>query len=265
MIQQESMVKVADNSGAKTAQVIRVLGYTEGFVGNNKPKLVPELFAHVAAQISRECDQQVAECAIHFVEQPLYRIGGAEEAIRQIGDRTRQALTSYESLESTLKTEAADLFKQVFPLVSNLDRNKSRSKRKDPAVERIVYILRDYPKKLYQSLLAKHLVAIYRNILGSITEYLHEANHCRVRLTEVERFLNERRGAEVELDPALGPGRHLLGDARCDLNDAAERVAQEISDAEREELDSLVQSRLRRQDGAQAERSVGPDGTVARH
>ena len=28
MIQQESMVKVADNSGAKTAQVIRVLGGT---------------------------------------------------------------------------------------------------------------------------------------------------------------------------------------------------------------------------------------------
>ena len=28
MIQQESMVKVADNSGAKTAQVIRVLGVT---------------------------------------------------------------------------------------------------------------------------------------------------------------------------------------------------------------------------------------------
>jgi hypothetical protein len=27
----------------------------------------------------------------------------------------------------------------------------------------------------------------------------------------------------------------------------------------------VVQSRLRRQDGAQAERSVGPDGTVARH
>jgi large subunit ribosomal protein L14 len=29
MIQQESMVKVADNSGAKTAQVIRVLGGTQ--------------------------------------------------------------------------------------------------------------------------------------------------------------------------------------------------------------------------------------------
>src|SRR5207248_449601 len=136
-----------------------------------------------------------------------------EEAIRQIGDRARASLSSYEALHKSLAEEAAALFRQLASMTGIALKSGGTSekfaKRQKVQANEVLALARDFAKKHYQALLAKELSAVFRGVVGSVPEFLHDVNHCRLRLIDIEKSL-AHAPSETDIDPALGPGKHLL-------------------------------------------------------
>ncbi|MFL5327755.1 MAG: serine/threonine protein kinase [Gemmataceae bacterium] len=233
-------------------EIVKFLGPTDGFTLDGPSAMLPALFEKVTPDVIRHCDQQLAELAAHFMEQPRYRIGGAEEAIRQMGDRARAALGSYEALATSLQTEAGALFRCLVVALSGTGKttktasNMPRGSKGDPSTHDIFTLVRDYAKKHYQAVLAKELMAVYRGMIGSVPEFLHDANHCRQRLVELEKLLTSRADTEPEADPAMGPGKYLLAGTAGSLAEAARQAVENLSEEDRQQFDLAVQEKVKK-------------------
>jgi serine/threonine protein kinase len=250
----ENQSETADSDLAKSVleSIVEFLGPATGFKVEGPPPTLPALFDKTTPDIIRQCDQHLAELAVHFVEQPGFRIGSAETAIRLLGERARASLSSYEALAASLSKEASSLFRELLTAVGMVKKTGGmgekimRTGRQKQQAQDICVMVRDFGKKQYQAILAKELSAVYRGLIGSVPELLHDVHHCRLRLVEVEKALAAPAGTGNEAEADLGPGRYLLAATAGSLNDAAQGVIAEIPRAERDELDRAVQERVKK-------------------
>jgi eukaryotic-like serine/threonine-protein kinase len=201
---------------------------------------VTPLFEKARPEVSRECDKLVAELITRAVEHPGMRIIGAEEAARQISDKAKQALASYESLTESLTADAAEEAKKFAHMIVSLDRQQLSAKKQRNATRAMLDLLRSFPKKHYQSMLAATLRDIYRGVLGSIPDYLQEMNLCRERPAETIKELDRRIASELDLDVALGPGRSLLPGGDKTASEFACRSVAELTEEELLAVDAAV-------------------------
>jgi serine/threonine protein kinase len=197
-----------------------------------------------ASALTPEYEQKLAELAVHFVELPRHRLAGAEEAVRQLTERLRRAVETYEALAQSLTKEAADAYVKLFPIIGMLDAASS-GKRATLAAE-IVELMRTFPKKRYQALLASQVLMTYRRMVSAAPEYLREVTFCRNRLTEAAAHL-EQSGADVGGPSPFGPGRDLFPGGRRGLDEAATDMIAGLSPEDLLDLDNRVQMQVRSQ------------------
>jgi serine/threonine protein kinase len=208
------------------------------------PGELQKAIAAAAFDLTAEYDQKLAELAVHFIELPCHRLAGAEEAVRQLTDRLRRAVETYDALAQSLTKEATELYAKLFPLIGTLD-TVSAGKRATLAVE-IVELLRTFPKKRYQALLAGQVLTTYRNMVSAAPEYLREVSFCRNRLNEAASLLEQDSGDGGGPSP-FGPGRDLFSGGRRGLNEAAADLIAGLSADDLLELDNRVQMQVRTQ------------------
>ncbi|HEY1378302.1 MAG TPA: tubulin-like doman-containing protein, partial [Gemmataceae bacterium] len=121
------------------------------YVGEDPPPgQLQKAMEAAAAGLTAEYDQKLAELAVHYIELPRHRLAAAEEAVRQITDRLKQVVDTYDALYRALAKEAAEVFARLFPLIGTLDAAGKRS----PQAAEVVELLRAFPKKRYQALVA---------------------------------------------------------------------------------------------------------------
>jgi serine/threonine protein kinase len=209
---------------------------------DSPPGSLQKAIAAAVLGLTAEYDQKLAELAVHFIELPSYRLAGAEEAIRQLTDRLRRAVETYEALAQTLTKEAVDLYAKLMPLIGTLD-TVSSGKRPGLAVD-IIEQLRTFSKKRYQSLLASQVLTTYRSMVSAAPEYLREVSFCRNRLTEAATFLDQAAGDGGGPSP-FGPGRDLFSGGRRGVDEAAADLVAALSADDLTELDNRVQMQVR--------------------
>src|SRR5262249_33406450 len=66
-------------------------------------------FQEIARAIADECEQKLAELAVTLLEDPNYRLAGAEEALRQIGATVEQAFKHKDTLAKELAYKSEQL------------------------------------------------------------------------------------------------------------------------------------------------------------
>lgn len=224
-------------------KIIRLLGPPDGYSAEDGlPGHLQEIVDAAGSDVAQEVEQQVARCIMEYLERPRRRIVGAEEMVRQIAERSKQVLAAYDSLSDSLRVEGGELFRKLFPMISGLDRFALTAKRRDQHVQEVITLLREFPKRLYQGVLARGLKLLYRGIIGSVPDYLREVHYCRERLNEAERLLELRTDAEPDLEPAFGPGVNLLPDGGHVLDEAARDLVRKLTLAEHLEFDTRVQA-----------------------
>ncbi len=208
------------------------------------PGALQKAIAAAAFALTAEYEQKLAELAVHFIELPRHRLAGAEEAVRQLTERLRRAVDTYEGLTQSLNKEAADLYANLLRLIGTLD-TVSSGKRPALAAE-IVDLLRAYPKKRYQALLASQVLTTYRGMVSASPEYLREVTFCRNRLSEAAAYLEQAPGDAGGASP-FGPGRDLFSGGRRGLDEAAADLVARLSPDDLTELDNRVQMQVRTQ------------------
>ena len=192
-----------------------------------------------ARAIIAEAEVKLAEMAVYFIEQPRFRLAGAEEAIRQLTDRLKHLLETLEPMHADLDREARETFTKLLPLVGALvGHGRGR-------VGEILDLMRVYPRQRYRLMVLQAVLAVYRSLLGNLPEYLRDVGYCRVRLEEIASALAKPASDKPEGPP--GPGLYILPPGCRTLDEAAEQFLDILTPDEIVEFDQGLQGQIRRQ------------------
>jgi serine/threonine protein kinase len=168
----------------------------------------------------KEIETGLAAMAVSFIEQPQYRLAGAEEALAQIGERLKETIADLERTRKDLAREVRDLYARLFQLIGGIGASGlgALAAFKSTFPSELLDALRAYPQRRLRLVVLDAALSFYRNLLGSIPEYLRDVSLCRARLGEMSQSL----GAQSADDPSPGPGKLILPDGCPTLDDAAD-------------------------------------------
>jgi serine/threonine protein kinase len=227
----------------------QIVGRPEGGVAARSGSLAEQL-KKAAPALTADWGQRVAGCAVHLIEQPEFRLAGAEEAVRQLIAAIEQVLAHYEPLCKELTTRAAEAYEQIAALLKSLQANKPANKpankRQGPPVPQLTELLRVYAKWRSQGFVLQCVITAYVSLRGHLSEQLREINFCRTRLNElVQNFASAERASTGDDVPASG--RNLFPAGCRTLPEAIERLLQCVSPEDLRELDARVQDSIQKQ------------------
>ena len=260
------------NISLKIAPVVQAVDRLEKLLGipeENRPQSVKQqgsaepsrmelALAGIAETIAAECDQKLAELVVRLFEEPLYRMAGAEEAIRQLSACVQKALESQESLLRELQERTASVHQRLHALLESPappSPAASTPRWRAPFTRRLTPAptstgadfldsLGNYAKCRYQSLILLTINSLYVRLRGNLSDQMREVGFCRHRLTELADLIKERSAADL----SSRMDDHVLVPQGCaTLGDLARRLEAELSLDDVLEFDEQIQKLVRRQ------------------
>lgn len=212
------------------------------------PRLVG-LLGERAQKLSSEWSQKLAELAVQLIEEPAFRLAGAEEAIRQTIASIEQALQGHEPLAAELAENARNAHTRLWAYADP----KPGQKRPALGAEEAYELLRMYPRWRFQSLMLSHLSATFLGLRGHLSDELREINFCRVRLAELQRLFEEVPPEEMSQSSQgtsaqeVSIGKRLFLSGCRDLREAVELFMGQVTAEGLLELDARMEEMLRGQ------------------
>ncbi len=229
------------------ADAAAVLAELEGLLGKpqdegmlDAPGGLVRRLREASEALVADWGQKLSETSVHLIEEPAFRLAGAEEAIRLVVASVEQILQHQEPLARELAQKAAEAYGRLQTFVAA----KPTGRRQPLSAGDVVELLRAYPKWRFQSLVLQQASSAFLSLRGHLSDELREINFCRVRLAELQRLL------EAPPDTSLSEPRagRLLLPAGCkDLGEAAEALLAGVGPEALLELDGRVQEVIRSQ------------------
>jgi hypothetical protein len=226
-------------------QMVRLVGKA-GRDKDSEPGSLRAVLEAAAKPVSKESEVKFAKLAVHFVEQPRFRIAGAEEAIRLCTERLQSLINQLESDNQKLDKDLAEEYGRLVPLLASMAQAKlfKGEKRRAHAVDEMLTWLRAWPRKRVQFMLTRSLMTIYRRMQSNAPEYLREVSLFRQRLSEIAAQLSKRAEGSADLGPSQD---HPILPSGCrNLLETANRFIAEQSPESVQEMEELLQQQIRR-------------------
>lgn len=166
---------------------------------NMDPSLIERMLAEISLVIADECEQKLAELAVTLLEDPCFRLAGAEESVRQFCTSVEHALQSQETLAKELASRATKLHQRIHqvidkPVATDLPAGgawalglgrRAPGPTNGPTTADYFELMRTYAKTRYHSLVLAHLNRLYVSLRGHLSDQIREVGFCRQRLTEL--------------------------------------------------------------------------------
>ncbi|HEV3258950.1 MAG TPA: tubulin-like doman-containing protein [Gemmataceae bacterium] len=243
----------ARGAAADVDAVTEAINQLEHLVGRpselavlNRPGVLEEMLAKEADAVVADWGDKLAKLTLPLVEQPQFRLAGAEEAIRQVVTQIEQVLQHHEPLCQELTEKAVKADERLDFLRQNLREILGGGRRTAPVVAELFELLRLYPKWRYQGLVLRRVNMAYTSLRGYLSDQVRDVTFCRVRLGELVQGLEGR--AAGESSGGETPGRCFLFPAGCQsLDDMVERFVAGLNATDFEDLDRRVQQMIRQQ------------------
>ncbi|MDB5308063.1 MAG: hypothetical protein JWO38_2265 [Gemmataceae bacterium] len=186
-------------------------------------------------EIGRDGEAQLALMAVTFIEQPQYRLAGAEEAVRQIGDRLKRQVDALERIHVDLCKEVKTTYSRLLQVIGGLTGGLGW---KGTGTAEVIDLLRAYPRKRLRLQILDLALSAYRRLLGSAPDYLRDIGTCRASLTEMHAAVAADAGPAGD---QTGPGKLILPDGCSTLDDAADRFLAGLNPADVLGFDQALQ------------------------
>ncbi len=237
----------------QVAEALKALDALIGRPGDETPPEEPPTLvaalAKAAERLANRWSQKLAELAVHLIEEPAFRLAGAEEAVRQTIATLEHALQSHETLAAELTKNAREAHAALVALAH------PRRGVKSPAVppQEAYELLKAYPRWRFQSLVLGHLSAAFVGLRGHLSDELREINSCRLRLTELHRMFEEVPPEEATMSShgtaarEVGVGRRFFVAGCRNLREAVDQCLAGVTADDLLDLDSRIEAMLRRQ------------------
>jgi serine/threonine protein kinase len=211
---------------------------------------VAEALTEASSVLIAEWGQKLAAIVVRLIEEPEYRLAGAEEAIRQIVARIERTLQNHEQLGQDLNARSAEARARIQALLRALPTLPSAKARAAASAE-IRDFLQNFPKWRNQCLLLQTVGRALVGLRGTMNDQLREINFCRVRLGELAQVFGvEQLSVRARLldEPAEALPPPLPGQVRCllpagckTLQEAVEHFVRDTSPDDLHALDAQVQ------------------------
>jgi hypothetical protein len=230
--------------------VDKTLQELEGLVGKpqDEPGEPPRLVVTLrdsADALSNEWSQKLAELSVHLIEEPAFRLAGAEESIRQSVATIEQVLQHHEPLIKDLSRKAQEAYDHLCAYC----RTPTGQRRPLFPASDILELLRSYAKWRYQSLVLQHLTGAFVSLRGHLSDELREINFCRVRLGELLRLLEDPAGEPVLSSSSPSnqgnPSRYMLPAGYKDLREVVNSYLTGLTPEHLLELDGRMEEMLK--------------------
>ncbi|QJW95584.1 tubulin-like doman-containing protein [Frigoriglobus tundricola] len=195
-------------------------------------------------ELVKEVEGHAAMMAATFLEVPQYRLPGAEEAVRQIGEKLKHQIESLEPVHTDLDKEVRTSYGRLIQAIGALGASgiSATVARKANAAE-VVDLLRSYPRKRLQLHVLEMCLSVYRRLLGNSPEYLREINCCRAALADMHAVLGRAGEAAAA---RTGPGKMILPDGCKDLDAAADQFLAGLAPEDLLAFDQTLQKDITR-------------------
>ncbi len=260
----------ADQRGLDAEKLVGVLARLEELLGrpendhsSDAPPQMIGLLRDACNRLAGEWSQKLAVLSVRLIEEPKFRLAGAEEAIRQIVATIEDILQHHEPLclELTEKaTEAYATLRAVAGLFapqppSGTERRAaSTPPTKKPSItpQETFELIKFYSKWRYQSLLLQNLASSFVGVRGHLSDQLREVNFCRVRLTELARLFEESAAKVSPAKPGKsagrdeGLGRKFFVSGCKDLGEAVRLCMEKITPKNLLDLDARMEAMLKK-------------------
>jgi hypothetical protein len=232
----------ANSACAALEQLVKLIGKPEC---ENAPDgtLVGALAARFE-ELLKEAEAHVAVMAATFIEVPQYRLAGAEEAVRQIGEKLKRQVDSLEPVRSDINREVRSVYGRLLQAIGALGATGlgAMATRKSNAAEALD-LLRVYPRRRLQLHVLDLALGVFRKLLGNAPEYLREINFCRTTLGDMHAALAKDPGPVLA---SSGPGKMILPDGCPDLDAAADQFLAVLAPEDLLAFDQALQKNITR-------------------
>jgi hypothetical protein len=229
---------------AALAQIEELVGRPNDEPGADAPGSLTALLRDAAEKLTREWGQKLAELPVRLIEEPRFRLAGAEESVRQVVASIEQMLQRHEPLSQDLTARALEAHGRLLALSGLLP--GAKVKALPPGAE-VLELLRGYAKARYQSLVMQRVTAAFVSLRGHLSDELREINFCRVRLGELLRLLDEPAEEVPDVPAESRVGRQVFTAGCQTLPEAVEHFLQGVGPDSLLELDVRVEAMLRQQ------------------
>ncbi len=242
--------------GAALLRLEELLGKPGEDGAEPAPTLV-QAIREAGDEVMQHWGQMLAELPVRLIEEPEFRLAGAEEAVRQLVASIEQALQHHEPLLKDLSTQAREVYtrlRMLAPAPVSPSRGGTRllekSSSKRGHVPDPVELLRAYAKSRYQSLVLGQVASALVTLRGHLADEMREINYCRVRLTELQRMLQEAAtatAAGASPRPPAHLGRHIFPSGCKNLTAALDEVLPAVGAEALGELDGRLEAMFKQQ------------------
>ena len=226
-------------------------------VSLREPGVIENALEEVSGKLADECDQRIATLIVRLIEEPAYRLAGAEEALRVLSAIVERALQAQEQLCKELQERAVRLFLRIHALLDNPAADTTRSPssslwrlgRKSTSklgvAGEVLELLKSYPKCRYQSLILSHVNRLYVSLRGRLSDQIREVGFCRQRLGELSGLFYQ--AADNGSGTLTGAEKMLLPGGATRLDDAVKDCLGQVSSDDLLTLDQEVQELIRKE------------------
>jgi hypothetical protein len=254
-----------------------------------EPGPIERALSDASESVAGECEQKLLEVIVQLIEQPCYRLAGAEEALRQFSSIAEQALQAQEPLAKELHDSAVLLQQRIQVLLESPPaQEESRTtslwkfgRRKDSdkanAAEELISLLKSFAKCRYQSLILFHVNRLYLSLRGFLSDQTRDVGYCRARLGELAGLVMAAPKVASDKDApkggsrASGPGtedpqacaeQYLLPEGCVKIEEAIGRLDKHVGAEELATFDQRIQDLVRKDYRALVQVCTGPSQMV---
>jgi hypothetical protein len=205
-----------------------------------------EVTQEVTRRLVDEWEQKLAELSVRLIEEPIYRLAGGEEGLRQTVALIEQMLQTYEPMVQELNRKNQALFTRVQEGLAEWRSGKSQPGSN--GVTLLPALLREYGKGRYHYLVLHQVAGAFLVLRGRLSDELREVNFCRARLDALgclfEKHIDRKKDEMSARNGAIG--RELFTAGSRNLRQAVEQVLGEISVEDMLELDRRMERMIRK-------------------
>jgi hypothetical protein len=237
--------------------------------------VIEKALDEVAARIADDLDRKLTALIVRLIEEPAYRLAGAEEGLRQFCLIAEQALQTQETLTKELNDRTVILLQRIqalleAPLPENTPPTNSvwklgfARKPTGPGGNSVgadlLELLRIYAKTRYQSLILRHINRFYVGLRGHLSDQIREVGFCRQRLGELAGLLEDKPESAA---PPLASFEKLLLPQQCaTIADAVNSLDAKLTQDDLVAFDGVMQPIIRQQYRALVQVCMGPSNLV---
>src|SRR6266852_2983295 len=173
---EEAVIKLYKMVGHPTPSQV---GYTPGILEETLRKEAEGLFD--------DWEEKVSRLTMRLIEQPQFRLAGAEESIRQVIALIDQIVGRNDTLSQEFTEKTAQGYERLQILRPDIREIVQGGRKHAALLTEIVELLRLYPKWRYQSLVLRHVNSTFTNLRSFLSDKTREIAFCRTRLGELAR------------------------------------------------------------------------------